>query len=705
MEITRRRAAACIGFVAIVLAGCASAPPSAAEPPAAAIESPAAVAQPAVSAPQPPSDPDRAFAEGYRAYSNRDLALGANRLSYAAENSATLADYALYYLGSVQRDEGDLGAAASSFARLTSEYPQSVMKAAGALELARAQLKLGRNADSSATASRLVASGPEREIEAAARLVEGQALLALGESRAAYAQLMELRESFPRGDTDAEARRLAYSILASNPAIADSASLDYRKNEAALLLREGEPSLALAEAEKGLALSPPPSDRAELLWIEAQALRGNPPRQTRALLDCLRLAPKGPAAPEALQALGLLYWREDDTARARATFARIVTGFPSSHLAPEAMLRIGRTFEEEGKYDSARAEYRRLSARYPQTEPGEEARFRAPWTYYMTRQYGRAAASFNAAKAADPAQRDAFDYWRARSLEKSGQLKAARVIYTRVAASIDSNYYPALAAAKVSALAPDLPAAHAAGPSAGSAPAASEPARFHLRRALVLRSLGLDELEAGELRALESYIAENPPLRDFMLAGFESAGAWYDAILAATRLAKRGQLDPAVAERVRYPLAYWEMMKKLAAARSLDPYLVVAISRQESLFNPKARSVSDALGLMQLLPSTARRVAAEHGLGPPQLDLFDPELNLKLGTAYLKDLFEMFNGDEFKSVAAYNGGEHAVQDWMRKFPGDDDEWVENIGYRETREYVKKVIGGWREYVMLYQNGR
>ena len=62
----------------------------------------------------------------------------------------------------------------------------------------------------------------------------------------------------------------------------------------------------------------------------------------------------------------------------------------------------------------------------------------------------------------------------------------------------------------------------------------------------------------------------------------------------------------------------------------------------------------------------------------------------------------MFGGDEFKAVAAYNGGEHAVHDWTSKFPGPDDEWVENIGYRETRDYVKRVIGGRREYLLLYQ---
>jgi soluble lytic murein transglycosylase len=107
---------------------------------------------------------------------------------------------------------------------------------------------------------------------------------------------------------------------------------------------------------------------------------------------------------------------------------------------------------------------------------------------------------------------------------------------------------------------------------------------------------------------------------------------------------------------------------------------------------------------MQLLPSTAERWAPDAGLDPADLDLYQPSTNVTVGTTYLKNLFTMFNGNAFKAVAAYNGGEHAVAGWSAKYPGDDDQWVENIGYRETRDYVKKVVGGLREYRLLYPAG-
>ena len=254
----------------------------------------------------------------------------------------------------------------------------------------------------------------------------------------------------------------------------------------------------------------------------------------------------------------------------------------------------------------------------------------------------------------------------------------------------------------VTGVSAELPAASAPDLSIEPVPASSSPElRFHLSRIMALRAIGISDLQAGEFRALEDSPAADHSMRSFILAGLQAAGAWYDAIVASTRMSKGGHLNAGVAERIRYPRAYWSLFSRASQQRALDPWLVLALARQESLFNPHATSVSDARGLMQLLPTTADRVARQTGR-PTSPNLFDPDTNVALGTAYLKNLFEMFAGDKLKAVAAYNGGEHAVEGWTRKFPGDDDEWVENIGYHETRDYVKKVIGGRREYLLLYQ---
>jgi soluble lytic murein transglycosylase len=653
-----------------------------------------------------PANARQAFVDGYRSYQSHDAAGAIPKLAYAANNFPALADYALFYLGSAQRDQRDLASAATTFERLRNAYPQSVMTPPGELELARALLKLGRASDAAAVAAHLATESSGTALEQNARLTEAMAMAAMGRQSDAYAQAMELRNLYPHSGADTDARTLAYLMLSANPALAPTASLEYQKSEAELLLREGQPALAMAQIERALAADPPTSIRAELLWLEAQASHGDPAREKSALLRYLAIAPQGPSAASVLNALALLYWREDDSSPARDAFQRIAAEFPGSALAPGAMLRIGRIYEELRDYDAARAEYAGLYGKYPSSDSAEEARFRAPWTYYMTRSYASAARMFAAMRphARSAADRDMFDYWHARALEKSGDSAGARAIYLRLAGSIDSNYYPALASRRVAAITPELPAASAADPSFEGLPSSNSAlVRFHLSRIDALRSVGVKDLEAGEFRALEGESAGDPNLRAFVLAGLISADAWYDAIGAAARMEKRGDLGPAEAERIRYPRAYWNLFISAAHQHSLDPWLVLALARQESLFNPHAKSVSDAQGLMQLLPSTARRVAQQSGMQTGGgLNLYDPELNISLGTSYLENLFAMFGGDEFKAVAAYNGGEHAVQNWTTKFPGADDEWVENIGYRETREYVKRVIGGRREYLLLYQ---
>jgi peptidoglycan lytic transglycosylase len=692
---------------AMLVAGCSSAPARADAQSAQVAASPAVV-NPPPQISQPPSNPQTAFLEGYRAYLVHDNSRAIDRLKFAADNFPALGDYALYYLALAQHDQGDLAGSAQTLERLVTAYPESVMLDHAELELGETLAKLGRNQEASAVAARILARLPDPPTEQGARLVEARALLALGNPKAAYTQLMELRDKYPRSDSDPEARTLVHSILASNPEVADTGSLTYHREESALLLREGQLAEANEQARAGLAMAPDESVRAELIWVTARALRSDPERAQRAILEYLQIAPRGPDAPAALEALALIYWHEDQYDLARAQLTRLVANFPPSQLAPGAMLRIGKIFEDEHKLDSARAEYQRLAARYPNSEAAEEARFRAPWMLYLAHSYRSAAQGFDSARvhAKDPTDRDMCDYWRARALEKAGDGAVARALFAKIAQSTDSNYYPELASRRVEAPKPDLPAASALDPQHDPRnawpPRVPRVALYHIGRLQMLNALGLKELLPAEWKAVERVAGDTIEIRRIVLAGFANADAWYDAIVAATHMEKIGQLDHSTAERVRYPRAYWDLFHTASTQRSLDPYLVLALARQESLFNPNATSVSNARGLMQLIPSTAKKVAIERGIDPNAIHLYDPNVNVDLGTTYLKNLFEMFSGDAFHAVAAYNGGEHAVAKWMSEHPGDDDEWVENIDYKETRDYVKKVIGGRREYLLLYQ---
>jgi soluble lytic murein transglycosylase len=645
--------------------------------------------------------PRELFSTGYQAWKRRDFPATIAAMNQAAAKVPELGDYALFYLGAAQAASNDLPGAAASYRGLTENYPSSVLADAAGVEYARLELKLGEPALARAAAQRVVDRTEDAGNEQNARLVVARAAFAQGDFRTAYSEAQRIREKYPHGGADAPARALAYASLAAAPSVGASSPLEYHRNEAALLVREGQLAAALAQVSAALGLTPPATVRPELFWIRAEASRADQDAWREALTHYLTIAPDGAHAPTALGKLARIFWRNNDTEEARNYFTRIVGRFPTSGEAAESMLEIGRTFEDDDNLAAARAEYLRLIRRYPASEAAGLARFRAPFILYSHGSYSAAGAGFVAARAeaAAAADRDAATYWQARSLERAGDTPAANRLYRALAVSTASNYYPSLASRKV-ALEPDRIAAAGVSESpAGPVPQAAGAAGFHLTRIATLRDLGIRELEPPELRAIAD--TNDPALRRFVLAEMQAAGAWYDAIELATAMTARGELSAAAAERVRYPRGFWELISGEAARGRLDPWLVAALIRQESLYDPNARSGSDARGLMQLLPTTAEHWAPAAGLSSMALDLYDPNVNVRIGTTYLRGLLEMFDYDSYKAVAAYNGGEHAVAAWNKKYPGDDDQWVENIEYRETRDYVKKVIGGMREYRLLY----
>ncbi len=151
--------------------------------------------------------------------------------------------------------------------------------------------------------------------------------------------------------------------------------------------------------------------------------------------------------------------------------------------------------------------------------------------------------------------------------------------------------------------------------------------------------------------------------------------------------------------RLDYPPAYPSEVLRAAAAESVSAGILWAIMRQESAYDRQARSKAGALGLLQLMPATASQLA---GRSVPEDSLRDAGLNVRLGARYVRALFAEF-GDARAVLASYNAGEEAVRRWSGAGAAIDDEWVERIPYRETRDYVKQVYANWRRYETLYNS--
>jgi soluble lytic murein transglycosylase-like protein len=180
---------------------------------------------------------------------------------------------------------------------------------------------------------------------------------------------------------------------------------------------------------------------------------------------------------------------------------------------------------------------------------------------------------------------------------------------------------------------------------------------------------------AGEHR--RSVVAIAPALRSVMIGG------------------ARGDLE---LWSLAYPLAYWPAVRDAAEAAGIDPYLVLAVMREESTFDPRAVSPAGAVGLLQLMPTTAS-VVARAAMRP--VDLMDPQTNILTGTQFLGGQLRSFRGDVVLALAAYNAGPFAARRIARRPRNDPDVFLESIAIAETRFYVQQVLQTYGIYRWLY----
>ena len=155
--------------------------------------------------------------------------------------------------------------------------------------------------------------------------------------------------------------------------------------------------------------------------------------------------------------------------------------------------------------------------------------------------------------------------------------------------------------------------------------------------------------------------------------------------------------------RMLFPIQYGPLFLSEARKHQVDPYLLVSLARQESIFDPKALSSANARGVMQLLPSTASKVASQLDLQQlSEGQLYDPHLNIRLGTKYLAERLRQFNGEVNQALASYNAGPHRVKLWLREGNYlEKGEFVENIPFTETRNYVKIINRNYWLYKRVY----
>ncbi len=270
-------------------------------------------------------------------------------------------------------------------------------------------------------------------------------------------------------------------------------------------------------------------------------------------------------------------------------------------------------------------------------------------------------------------------YWRAIALERSGQVLAARAALQSLAE--ERSYYGFLAADELGHHY-QLDHSQLLADEVTIAAIASRP---EIIRARELFLVGQDGRGRSEWDDVVRYLSAEEKRQAAILA---NRWGWHSRAIATS--ASLGEYDDL---SIRYPLPYQELFERLSSKASISPTWAYGIARSESLFMRDVRSKAGAIGLMQLMPATGRAVARDIRLPFSGLaTLTNPESNIRLGTSYLGQMAERYNGNPVLATAAYNAGPHRVDRWLPDSGTIDARvWIENIPFNETRNYVKRVL--------------
>jgi soluble lytic murein transglycosylase len=270
-----------------------------------------------------------------------------------------------------------------------------------------------------------------------------------------------------------------------------------------------------------------------------------------------------------------------------------------------------------------------------------------------------------------------WQYWTARSSEQLGDVARARELYAAVVPT--DNWYAAHAASRLGTrFVPRLEPLGLSDKEIQSL--AAEPAFIRTRELLLC---DMDSEASAEWRAAYD---ELTLARQVQAVGLASRWGWHhQAIASAARQKLFNDYD------LLYPRPFDADVRSASRRTGLPEDLIYAIIRQESLFRADAASSAGAIGLMQLLPETARITARRSSLpAPTRAQLTQPAVNIPLGTAFLASLVERFDGETALATAGYNAGPNAARRWLPPAPLDLDVWTENIPFNETRAYVQRV---------------
>ena len=630
-----------------------------------------------------------------------DLTSAGLLLAAPVLDATTLANHVKYYRGLVAMRLGRHDDAVAIFTAVAASPDRSHVTEQALVRLAEAHEQRGRYAQAAEAYARVVKMTPADEASLTHRW--GVALERAGDLTASVAAHRRVYYDFPLSADAGESGSVLKRLSAQAPPLENAAAKEKARADALYGARRWTPARDAYTREVAEALPGPDREQATLRMAAADVQL----KQYRVAADRLRpLAAAGAHQAEAQLHLGLALRGLGSYDGYVQSVRTLASTSPQSLYAEEALNHLATWYLVNDGDQSAADVFALMVRQFPGGRFAERAAWKAGWWAYRHDDMATAVKLFETGAANFPRSdfRPPWLYWSARAKERLGDVGGAHGRYVLAATDYYNSYYGRLALARLGDEAAAVPAAVVESPTLRATPPPTE------RQIGLLLSLSLYDLALSETTFARRAFGDSPALQATAALAQFRAGRLRPGINAMKRaypqyLAAGGESLPPEVLRVLFPLDYWPLLEARATAQSLDPYLVAALAAQESTFDAGIRSSAGAIGLMQIMPATGRSFARRIGITPFSTSrLSEPDVNATIGTTYLADLMKQFGGAAY-ALAGYNAGEHRVVRWKSERPGlPVDEWIDDIPFPETQNYVKRILGTAEDYRRLYGGG-
>jgi len=657
--------------------------------------------------------PEARFARGVRLIDTGQLEAGQFLIDATALSRTALGDYALYYKAVALLGLSRYTEAESALTLLQGNKPQGYVKEALALRLAqlalaRADTKRAVDILEHLTSEKL--SAPED-----AWLQLGFAAERAGDRDKALKAFRRVYYEYPLSVQAADAQVGIERLQTPDVVFSDRFKLELARAERLFAARRWAQSRAGFEPLSRVAQGDD-EQLVALRMAECDYYLDRP----RAARDELRPYLKGISREAEARFFFLTATRALGDQAAYLEMARaFLADFPESSWSEEVLNNLATHYITVDDDDAADAVFRDLLQRFPQSRYGERAAWKVGWRAYRNGNSQEAAETFERAASAYPRSdyRPMWLYWSGRARDRMNDQPAGTARYQLTVADYENSYYGRLASKQLAAR-NEPPVVQTVAATTTEVPVAEPVPTDPVVRQLVALELydtALREVQYAQrvwgdtpqLQATVAFIRHNQAIE---LSSYDRLNTLRGSITTMRRaypqfMAAGGEELPPDVLRIIFPMDYWPLIEKYSTMHDLDPYLVASLVLQESTFTADVKSVANAYGLMQLKPSTANQYARRLGMRRlPSGALNQPETNVRLGTEYFKDLVNRFGGLHY-ALASYNAGEGRVEKWMReKRDLEPDEFIDDIPFPETQNYVKRILGIAEDYRHLYGGG-